>query len=235
MALILNIETATETCSVALSQDNELVDLLEVQDGKSHAAQLSLFIEKIIAKNNISMQLLDAIAVSVGPGSYTGLRIGISVAKGLCYGLNKPLIAVPTLQSMAAGFISRSDYYEATLNKSWFCPMIDARRLEVYTAFFDYSIKEKSATSAVIITESSFNEILDLHPVIFFGNGSEKCETIIKHPNAVFSKGFYPSAKDMTGLSHEIFSRKEFKDVAYMEPFYLKDFVATTPKNKVIQ
>jgi len=236
MALILNIETATEVCSVALATDGKLIDYLENTEGKSHAALLTVFIEELLKKNKVSPKQLDAIAVSSGPGSYTGLRIGVSVTKGLCYGTSKPLIAVSTLQSMAIGFIHQlAAEQKSEFSNTWFCPMIDARRLEVYTALFDGKGEFQSEISAKIIDEASFGAIIREKKVVFFGNGSDKCKDIIKHPNAIFQSGFCASAKDMIGLSVQEFRRKNFKDVAYFEPYYLKDFVATIPRNKVLK
>jgi universal bacterial protein YeaZ len=236
MALILNIETATEVCSVALSQDDSLVDFRENTEGKSHASLLTLFVDDILKKNNLAVSQLDAVAVSAGPGSYTGLRIGISAAKGLCYGSGKPLVSVSTLQSMAYRFINqltdvqKDDYKEALL-----CPMIDARRLEVYTALFDSSGNFQSGISAEIIDENSFAQTLKERKIVFFGNGSDKCQEVIRNNNAIFIKGIYPSAIDMKTLSLKEYNAQNFKDVAYYEPYYLKEFVATTPKNKVIK
>jgi universal bacterial protein YeaZ len=233
MALILNIETATDVCSVALAKDNQLIDFRENTEGRSHASTLTVFIEELFTQNKITPAQLDAVSVSMGPGSYTGLRIGVSAAKGLCYGAGKPLIAVSTLQSMTAGFISRNAL--AGEKESWFCPMIDARRLEVYTAFFNSLAGFESEISAEIVDENSFADILAVHKTYFFGNGSDKCSSIIRHPNAQFTGGFLPSAKDMIAISEKLFEQKEFKDVAYFEPFYLKDFVATVAKNKVLK
>jgi tRNA threonylcarbamoyladenosine biosynthesis protein TsaB len=231
MGLILNIETATEVCSVAIANENGLIDFVENTDGKSHASLLTVFIENLLKKNHLTTKQLDAVSVSMGPGSYTGLRIGVSVSKGICYGSNIPLIAVPTLQSMACGFILKN----GTVKKDeWYCPMIDARRLEVYTAFFDDTAKFKSGISAEIINENSFADILLTREVYFFGNGSDKCAGLLNKPNAKFVSGFQASAKDMIVLSENLFQKKEFKDVAYFEPYYLKDFVATIARNKVI-
>jgi len=234
MGLILNIETATEVCSVALANEQGLIGYLENTQGNSHSAALTVLIEKLLLKNNITIQQLDAIAVSMGPGSYTGLRIGVSVAKGICYGADKPLIAVSTLQSMASGFI-REHLPDNQPCNAWFCPMIDARRLEVYTAFFDDKLNSQSGITAEIINKDSFSDILSMRSVFFFGNGADKCEAIIKQHNAKFFSGFQTSAKNMTVLSENLFQQKEFVDVAYFEPYYLKDFMATIPKNKVIK
>jgi len=235
MALILHIETATDVCSVAIANESGLIDLCETAEGRSHASILTVFVEELLQKNKIRVSDLHAIAVSMGPGSYTGLRIGVSVAKGLCYGADIPMIALPTLQSMVLGFFRQhKEKTFATSDDTWYCPMVDARRLEVYTAFFNNQGMFTSEISAQIINEHSFEEILSKHMVYFFGNGSDKCSSIITHPNARFIAGLNPSAQDMVALSQELYLKQEFKDIAYFEPFYLKDFVATTPKNKVI-
>lgn len=235
MALILHIETATDVCSVALADENGLVDFRENTEGRSHASILTVFIDELFKKNNLSSSDLDAVAISMGPGSYTGLRIGVSVAKGLCYGGQLPLLAVHTLQSMTFGFFRKlKEIAENASATDLFCPMIDARRLEVYTAMFNKNGEFKSEIKAEIIHEQSFQDIFENHVVYFFGNGSDKCADILTHPNARFIKGIYPSSLDMISLSQKSFQAKDFKDVAYFEPFYLKDFVATTPKNKVI-
>jgi tRNA threonylcarbamoyladenosine biosynthesis protein TsaB len=236
MALILNIETATDVCSVALANEHGLIAFKENSDGKSHAAILTVFIEALLRENKYSIKQLDAVAISMGPGSYTGLRIGASVAKGICYGVNKPLIAVHTLQSMAHAFIQQQGLNNhSEHNDTWLCPMIDARRLEVYMAFFDTKAQFQTDISAEIIDENSFANILSVREVYFFGNGSDKCMDLIKHDNASFYSGFKPSAKDMTELSEGSFQKGDFKDAAYFEPFYLKDFVATVPKKKVLK
>jgi tRNA threonylcarbamoyladenosine biosynthesis protein TsaB len=235
MALILNIETATEICSVALSNEHGLVDFRENTEGMLHASLLTVFVEDILKKNNVLPKQLDAIAVSAGPGSYTGLRIGVSASKGLCYGINKPLISVSTMQSMAYGFINQlSENKRDEFSQAWLCPMIDARRLEVYTAFFDIKGEFQSEVTATIIDETSYNQIFKTRKVIFFGNGSDKCKEIIKNENALFVSGFTSSARDMIKLSQQNYDDQNFKDVAYFEPYYLKEFVATTPKNKVL-
>ena len=235
MALILHIETATDVCSVALSNENGLIDIRESTEGRSHASILTVFIDELLKKNTFVVPQLQAIAVSMGPGSYTGLRIGVSVAKGLCYGGDIPLIALPTLQSMVFGYLrQQKEKPGMTSGDACYCPMLDARRLEVYTALFNCQGEFASETKAEIINEHSFEDILANQTVYFFGNGSDKCSGIITHPNARFIPGLNPSAQDMITLSQKLYKKKEFKDVAYFEPFYLKDFVATTPKNKVL-
>lgn len=230
MALIINIETSTRVCSAALAKDGKLLDLKESFDDRTHATQLTVFIDELFKENALSYADLDAVSVSEGPGSYTGLRIGVSVAKGICYGQNKPLIAVNTLQAMALMAIE-SD--KSIAKNAKLCPMIDARRMEVYSSLFDTTAKKLRDTQAEVIEAGAYKDLLDKGTVVFFGDGAEKCMETINHENAVFLKEIYPSAKYMGKLSQKLFDQQQFKDVAYFEPFYLKDFVATTPKRKV--
>lgn len=240
MALILNLETATTVCSVSLAKDGKLIALKEQNGDYSHAENLTLFIEDVCKQGNVKLSDVDAIAVSKGPGSYTGLRIGVSTAKGLCYSLDKPLIAVDTLKYLSLATSARyvtlsvvegqSDKGQPTL----FCPMLDARRMEVYCAIYDSVGNEIRPTAAEIIDEHSFSDILKESRVIFFGDGSAKCkETFSKNPNAIFIDDIIPSAKDMIALSEQAYNNKEFEDVAYFEPFYLKDFVAGKKKGEL--
>ena len=253
MALILNIETATTVCSVALAKDGKLISLKEQNGDYSHAENLTLFIEDICKQANINLSQVDAIAVSKGPGSYTGLRIGVSTAKGLCYSLDKPLISVDTLKYLSMAVSSRDITLSATEDKSsrsvtlsgvegqvdegkstsLFCPMLDARRMEVYCAIYDSEGNVVKETAAEIIDEHSFEDILKTNKVIFFGDGSAKCkETFSKNSNAVFIDDIVPSAKDMIILSEKAYNAKQFEDVAYFEPYYLKDFVAGKKKGE---
>ena len=220
--MILNIETSTELCSVALSRGTDCLAVRENSDGRNHAALLTLFIEEVLNANSISVKQLDAVSVSSGPGSYTGLRIGVSTAKGLCYGCDVPLIAVPTLQAMSAGFVRQFDVPESAL----LCPMIDARRMEVYTALYDKNGCTVKDVSAEIITERSFESWLDGHQIFFFGNGAAKCATLIEHPNSFFRESFVHSARYMIEPALQAYNGKQFVDTAYFEPFYLKDFIA---------
>ncbi|MBI4648156.1 MAG: tRNA (adenosine(37)-N6)-threonylcarbamoyltransferase complex dimerization subunit type 1 TsaB [Bacteroidia bacterium] len=234
MALILNIETSSKICSVALGNNGVMIDLKETSDDYSHSEKLGLLIDMILKSNNFTAGTLDAIAVSMGPGSYTGLRIGISTAKGLCYGADKPLIAVNTLQSMTNQVI-RNKFLSSIVNSdnsenALYCPMLDARRMEVYTAIFDKELNLHTAVSAMIIDDDSFNEILNESPVLFFGTGAEKCKSIIKHKNAFFIDNIVPSASGMVILSDKKFRESNFEDTAYFEPFYLKDFIAGKPR-----
>lgn len=228
MSCILNIETATEVCSVAVSSERKIIFQKEETKGPSHAVLLGQFVNEAVEYLRAENIKLDAVAVSCGPGSYTGLRIGVSEAKGLCYGLDIPLISIPTLKLMAH---SVSNLVEKSI---LLCPMIDARRMEVYDALFDTELNELQSVSADIIDENSFADFLTKDKIAFFGNGSEKCKAVLQRPNAVFLDNIYPRAIDMVKLADEAFESGSFVDVAYFEPFYLKEFVATTPKNKVL-
>ncbi len=228
MAFILNIDTATSICSVALARDGEMIGIKENTEGLNHSLLLGTYIDELLKENGKHPQELDAIAVSMGPGSYTGLRIGISMAKGLCFGISKPLIAVDTLQALALS-VSQTIKEDA-----YYCPMIDARRMEVYTALYDNRNHPLTPTQAKIINETSFREILKEHKVYFFGNGSGKVQSLLSSANACFLKNIETSARHLTGIAEQKFFRKEFENTAYFEPFYLKDFIATTPRHKVI-
>lgn len=225
MSVILQIETATTSCSVAIAIDGNTLAFKQVNERNIHAEVITLFIEELITKANLTYNDLDAIAVSCGPGSYTGLRIGVSTAKGLCFALNKPLIAVETLEAMATGFINAANVKidEGTL----LCPMIDARRMEVYCAVFNANGEKLRATAADIIDENSFSELLSDHKMLFFGDGADKCKAVLgSNPNAHFYPAFENSASHLTQKAMEKFNRNEFEDVAYFEPYYLKDFIA---------
>ena len=232
MALILNIDTATTVCSVNIARSAKIVSIRESNEDKSHARLLTVLIEEILRETKITISQLDAVAISMGPGSYTGLRIGVSTAKGLCYGADIPLIAISTLQALAfqvsTAFASNKETDEA-----WFCPMIDARRMEVYTAFYNSNNEPMTKIKAEIIDKDSFKSILNERKVYFFGNGAAKCKEMIDHKNAFFIDSIETSSKGMVGLSEEAFKNKEFQDVAYFEPYYLKDFLATIPKKKL--
>jgi len=232
MSLILCIETATPVCSVALIRNGKIFSHKESSKKNSHSEVVTLFIDEILKENNLNYTDLNAIAVSKGPGSYTGLRIGVSTAKGLCYALDIPLIAINTLQSMSNGMANiypeKNNFTENVL----FCPMIDARRMEVYSAIYDMNNNEIRETKAEIIDENSFADYLSQNKMIFFGDGAEKCKNIISSPNAVFYDNLLPSAEYMASLSEKKFQNQKFEDVAYFEPFYLKDFIAGIPKVK---
>ncbi len=235
MALILNIETSTEVCSVTLSQNGLTLFKKESLEGLNHSSVLTVFIEELFKENNIQPNKLNAVAVSKGPGSYTGLRIGVSVAKGLCYGLNIPLISANSLEVLGIYASQNPEKYTFPNNEKQvlFCPMIDARRMEVYTALYNSNGEEIRQVSAEIIDENFLADLLKTHKILFFGNGAKKCTGILKHENAVFEGPETTSAEFMQMISEKKFSEKQFEDVAYFEPFYLKNFVATVPKNKV--
>lgn len=230
MASILCVETATEVCSIAISVDGKVVFEKENREGPSHATQLGVFAEEALAWARTNDLVLDAIAVSCGPGSYTGLRIGVSEAKGLCFGLNLPLIAVGTLELLANGVVKRKLVSDGVL----LCPMIDARRMEVYDGIFNKELDIVRHVNADIIDETSFACFLNTQQVAFFGNGAAKCKDTLQHTNAIFIDDIYPKASDMVELADAAFSAGDFEDVAYFEPFYLKEFVATIAKNKVL-
>ena len=225
MSVILQIETATTSCSVALAIDGKVVAFKQINERNIHAEVITLFIDELVASANLTYDNLDAIAVSSGPGSYTGLRIGISTAKGLCFALDKPLIAIETLEAMAYGIIHNDDV--AIGRDTLLCPMIDARRMEVYCALFDTAGQKVRPTSADIIDGQSFAEELDKQKILFFGDGADKCEDALgTNPNAQFLPGFVNSATFLSQKAAEKFDKKEFEDVAYFEPYYLKDFIA---------
>lgn len=222
MALILQIETATTSCSVALSIDGNTIAVKELNERNVHASSVTLFIEDVMKAGNYFMKDLDAVSVSMGPGSYTGLRIGVSTAKGLCYALDIPLISVNTLMSMTS---KMQEQYQT--REVLFCPMIDARRMEVYTAVFDKTLNELQPVEARIIDNDSFAGLLNQNIVVFFGDGAQKCKDILgANPNAVFAGDFINSASDMSKLAFQKFGLKQFENVAYFEPYYLKDFIA---------
>ncbi len=225
MALILSLETATKVCSVALHQENELIALTEYDGDYSHSEKLNEFILEVLGKSNRKFNDLEAIAVSKGPGSYTGLRIGVSTAKGLCYALDIPLISIDTLQSMAL-----KAFYQLNDINAVYCPMIDARRMEVYCGFYDFEQKLLVPIAAEIIVENSFEKWKD-KKVYFFGDGAEKCcETLKSKENFIYLDQLTPSAKELGELAIQKMNSSAFEDVAYFEPFYLKDFVGTKAK-----
>lgn len=228
MPLILSIETATPVCSCSLSLDGEILLNRESYKGQSHASLLGVFVHEMMEYTRKNNLVIDAIAVSSGPGSYTGLRIGVSEAKGLSYGLSIPMIAIPTGRIMASKMRDKVD------ERILLCPMIDARRMEVYTTFFDRSLKVVRETTADIIENDTYDTLLDKNKIAFFGNGSDKCKEVSTHPNAIFINDVHPLASAMVPVAEEAFAVKDFVDIAYFEPFYLKEFVATTPKNKII-
>lgn len=224
--LILHIETSTHVCSVALSENADCLFAKSNADGMNHAALLSIFIAEALDTLKLSGKKLDAVAVSSGPGSYTGLRIGVSTAKGLCYGLDIPLIAISTLEVLTVQAVAAVE----NAGDALFCPMIDARRMEVYSAVYDAKGSIKREISADIITSDSYAELLANQPVYFFGDGAGKCKSTLTHPNARFLDKLNPLAENMIGLAERAYTEKRFVDVAYFEPFYLKEFQTTTPK-----
>ena len=228
MALILNIETSETICSVALAKENKLIAIKESSEERSHAKLVTIFIEEIFNELEYSIQDLDAIAVAKGPGSYTGLRIGVSTAKGLCYGLDIPLISVGTLEALANATINTNRY-----NNHKFCAMIDARRMEVYSAIYNADLSIVKDVSADILTPESYSSYLENSKIVFVGSGSAKFSEILNNENAVFDDKIVPSAKNMIEISFKKYKNKEFEDVAYFEPYYLKDFIAIKPKNKI--
>lgn len=235
MAYILCIETSTNICSVALTKDREILAARKENEGNSHANRLTILTEQLFNDPAVSIDMedIDAVAVSSGPGSYTGLRIGVSTAKGICFSLDKPLISLTSLSVLAWPVVQNMADGQADSN-SWFCPMIDARRMEVYTAMYDQNMELQRETHADVIDEESYRSILDTRKVFFFGNGAEKCKEHLTHPNAFFQGDEGPLARNMATLAFNAYENGSFEDVAYFEPFYLKDFIATIPKRKVI-
>lgn len=223
MSFILNIETATKNCSVSIAKDGQTIVCSELADeGYSHAEKLHVFIEEVIAKAGISAQDLKAVAVSQGPGSYTGLRIGVSAAKGLCYALNIPLIAVDTMQTLAS---------QAEVTDGKIIPMLDARRMEVYSAIFKSDLTLEREIKAEIIDENSFQEYTD--KLYFVGDCADKCKPVLTKDNFVFLENIkYPSAQAMSKISFDKYQKSDTVDVAYFEPYYLKDFMIAPPKKQ---
>ena len=236
--MILCLETSTAVCSVALVENGNVVALRESLDGQNHAEKITLFIDEVMKEAGIAYKDLDAVATSMGPGSYTGLRIGVSTAKGLCYAMEKPLIAIDTLAAMAYGFednklepIANSQQPAAIL-----CPMIDARRMEVYTAFFNEKLERTSETEALVIDENSFMELKQDNHLYLFGDGADKLAALFENDeNITVVEKFHCSAAYMAKLADEAFTNKQFVDTAYFEPFYLKNFVPGMPKVKGLE
>ena len=227
MSCILNIETSTNVCSVAVSQDGSCIFNKEDHDGPNHAVILGVFVQEALSFIDSHAIPLDAVAVSCGPGSYTGLRIGLSMAKGICYGRDVKLIAIPTLELMCVPLLLGEKISE---ENALLCPMIDARRMEVYSQFFDRALKEVRSINADIVESNTYDDILAQQPVYFFGNGAEKCHEVLTHHNAHIIEGVVPLAKNMYPLAEKRMANEQFEDVAYFVPFYLKDFVAKEAK-----
>lgn len=245
MACILHIETSTDLCSVAVSQDGAVIYSTDSEEAaqsqtaagdeaggvkhtSNHAGIMGTLIDEAMSFTDSHAIPFDAVAVSNGPGSYTGLRIGVSLAKGICYGQDLKLIALPTLQVLCVPFLLRYDDIE---EDALVCPMLDARRMEVYTALYTRALRPVQDVAPMVIDADSFKEQLDRHPIYFFGNGAAKCSEVIKHPNAHFVEGIQLHAKHMAPLAERKFLQEDFADVAYLEPDYLKEFVATKAKN----
>jgi len=218
LAYILNIETSTKNCSVSVAKDGQTIALNELNDGSySHAEKLHEFIRITLEKASIDFTDLKAIAVSKGPGSYTGLRIGVSAAKGLCYALDLPLISVNTLESLA---------HSISIDNGIKIPMLDARRMEVYSAVFNSNNEQLNDVTATIIDEQSFVEYIKNNEVYLFGDGAEKCKSILNNDHFTFINDKFPSANEMSKLSFDKYKKNDIEDVAYFEPFYLKEFIA---------
>ena len=227
MSCILSIETSTDVCSVAVSQDGTCIFEKEDSSGSNHAVKLGVFVDEALSFIDSHLIPLDAVAVSCGPGSYTGLRIGVSMAKGICYGRSVKLLSVPTLHLLCVPVLLREQIQE---ENALLCPMLDARRMEVYAQLFDRALNEVRPIQADVVDADTYKSYLDERPVYFFGNGAEKCIEVINHPNAHLIKNVEPLAKYMFPLAEKRMMNEQFEDVAYFVPFYLKDFVAKTPK-----
>ena len=227
MSCILNIETSTDVCSVAVSNDAECIFNKEDHSGPNHAVNLGVFVDEALSFIDNHAIPLDAVAVSCGPGSYTGLRIGVSMAKGICYGRNVKLIGIPTLEILAVPVLLRA---MASEENALLVPMLDARRMEVYAQIYNRALKEIRPIQADIVDSNTYQEYLDKGPVYFFGNGAAKCMETINHPNAHLVEHIEPLAKYMFPLAEKRIAEGKFEDVAYFVPFYLKDFVAKMPK-----
>ncbi len=227
MAIILSIETSTLVCSAALHENGDLIAARELHIPHSTAAQLAVQIEDLFSSTVSSRQSLDAVAVSSGPGSYTGLRIGTATAKGVCYGLNVPLLSIDSLLVLAAGVMNTS-------TNNLLCPMIDARRMEVYCSLLDASYNALEKTAAKIIDSNSFEDSLAHHQILFFGDGADKCKSVIKHPHAIFLANQYPLAAQMGKIAFRKFQLNQFESLQTFEPNYLKEFVAKTKSSATL-
>jgi tRNA threonylcarbamoyladenosine biosynthesis protein TsaB len=224
LSIILNIETSTKNCSVSIANKGEILVIKELNNGNySHAEVLHPFIVDVLKEAGLTTSNIDAVAVSKGPGSYTGLRIGVSASKGLCFAFNKPLISIDTLTSLS---------HTISIDKGFVVPMLDARRMEVYSAVFNEEHQIVREIKAEIIDETSFLEYLESNKVYFLGDGSQKCKGVITHKNAVFLDDKFPSANEMAKLSYDKYKKSDIENVAYFEPFYLKDFIVIPEKKK---
>ena len=229
MSTILHIETSTNVCSVAVSEDSQVIFQQDDHSGLGHAEKLGTMVDEALSFTDNHAIPFDAVAVSCGPGSYTGLRIGVSMAKGICYGRDLKLIAVPTLELLCVPVLLREIPEEDAL----LCPMLDARRMEVYAGLYNRALKPVREIGADVVTEDTYKEYLDAHPVYFFGNGAKKCMATINHPNAHLIEDIEPLAKWMQPLAERRLLNEQFEDVAYFVPYYLKDFVAKLPKKLI--
>ncbi len=232
--MILCIETATPVCSVALCDSTGFVLTRENREDRSHASLLTVFIKELLEQAGLRTSQLEAVAVSKGPGSYTGLRIGVSAAKGIAYGASIPLLAVDTTRSMFNGIVEKAGVTYGTDETSLFCPMIDARRMEVYYSLFAANGNEIKGIAAEVITDKSFAEIPENVKIVIFGNGAKKCREITGHKNLVFADDFEISAAYMQKTAYLKLTDGHFEDIAYFEPFYLKDFIATIPRKNIL-
>lgn len=233
--MILCLETATSICSVALCSNSGVISMRESHDNKSHASSLTLFIEDLLKQENMSVKDLEAIAVSKGPGSYTGLRIGVSVAKGMAYAVSIPVIGIETTLSMVHGITGKIETNIQAGSNTLYCPMLDARRMEVYYAVYTSTGKVVKEIAAEIMDENSFSDIPVNFRIIFFGEGAGKCKDLIKRKNSFFADDFIISASHMYRPAYEAFNNKRFEDVAYFEPLYLKDFITTVQKKNILK
>lgn len=229
MSTILHIETSTDVCSVAVSEDTQVIFQQDDHSGPNHAERLGTMIDEALSFTDNHAIPFDAVAVSCGPGSYTGLRIGVSMAKGICYGRNLKLIAVPTLELLCVPVLLREIPEEDAL----LCPMLDARRMEVYSGIYNRALKPVREVDADIVTAETYKDYLDEHPMYFFGNGAKKCMDVVNHPNVHLIEGIEPLAKWMQPLAERRLLNGTTEDVAYFTPFYLKDFVAKMPKKLI--
>lgn len=228
--LILLIETATTACSVALAEDGLIISKKELNERNIHASHITLFIDEVMHHAGKTYTDLGAVAISQGPGSYTGLRIGVSTAKGLCFALDIPLLAVSTLQAMAVGVLKNISIKD---EQTLLCPMIDARRMEVYTSLFDKNVVEIETTQAKILDETSFDTYLENHTIVFFGDGAEKCKSLYGHRSNARFVDFENSASHLSALAEQKLKARKIEDIAYFEPYYLKDFMPTKPNDKI--
>ena len=229
MSTILHIETSTNVCSVAVSEDSQVIFQQNDHSGLGHAEKLGTMVDEALSFTDNHAIPFDAVAVSCGPGSYTGLRIGVSMAKGICYGRDLKLIAVPTLELLCVPVLLR----EVAEDDALLCPMLDARRMEVYSGIYDRALKPVREVGADVVTAETYKAYLDKRPIYFFGNGAQKCMDIINHPNAHLIEGIEPLAKWMQPLAERRLWNEQTEDVAYFTPFYLKDFVAKQPKKLI--